>query len=149
MPTWAWMCGYAWRSIRPHWQSRDQQVVLTFGVKFYIVTQLGVTYPPSQGHSHWFWRSNVAVWVTPVACPCTDADLGSDVWICLEIHTTTLAKSGQSSGHPSRVMPLCPFVYNNLLKMNFPVNLLTFGFLCYNYRCPTRTNICILYMLKN
>ena len=85
-----------------------------------------------------FWWSNVAVWVKPVACSHTDADLGSDVWICLEIHTTTLAKSGPPSGvdfwtqvhhyssSPRKVLTShqesCPCVYNDSLKINFAVN---------------------------
>ena len=39
------------------------------------------------------WCSNMAVWVPPIACSYTDVDLDSDMWICLDIHTTILAKS--------------------------------------------------------
>ena len=42
------------------------------------------------------WQSNVAVWMQPVAYSCTDVDFDSDVWMCLDVDTTTLAKSLKS-----------------------------------------------------
>ena len=39
------------------------------------------------------WRSNVLLWIQPVACSCTDVNFDSDVWMYLDVHITTLAKS--------------------------------------------------------
>ena len=39
------------------------------------------------------WWSNVALWMQPVAYSCTDVDFDSDVWMCLDVDITTLAKS--------------------------------------------------------
>ena len=53
------------------------------------------------------WRqSNVALCVKPVACSCTDVNLDSDVWMCLDMHNTTLVKSQCISGFT------CMLLYN-------------------------------------
>ena len=52
---------------------------------------------PSPVHTIWgWWWSNVAVWMQPVAYSCTDVDFDSDVWMCLDVDITTLAKSLKS-----------------------------------------------------
>ena len=38
----------------------------------------------------------VAVWTQPVAYSYTDVDFDSDVWVCLDVDITTLAKSLES-----------------------------------------------------
>ena len=49
---------------------------------------------PAPVHTIWgWWWSDVAVWMQPVAYSCTDVDFDSDVWMCLDVDITTLAKS--------------------------------------------------------
>ena len=93
MSTLTLIYGCAWTLTSPHWQSHWNHIVTTRSVG---TPQGWAQQWPLWVFNWWRWQSNMAMWMQPVAYSYTDVDFDSDVWVCLEVDITTLAKSQKS-----------------------------------------------------